>query len=229
MSSKTTANLGSPEVFATGIVFGIVAGIAVLCKAYTKSIVKTTLGWDDFWIVCALLSFWAEDILQLNLIMMARAGFPDMTTYLKVSYASVQFYIPAAVSVKLSLLCLYRRIFPTQSFRLASVVVMILVSIWGITYFFVNLFICNPPRKFWDPTVPGFCFNYGKPGLLVGLSVEIGLDCTILVLPIKMISGLQMNTGKKVSVAIIFLVGALRPCVPKTFQAPDLESFLTIE
>ena len=66
MSSKTTENLGSPEVFATGIVFAIVAGIAVLCKAYTKSIVKTALGWDDFWIVCALLFFWAEDILQLK-------------------------------------------------------------------------------------------------------------------------------------------------------------------
>ncbi len=65
MSSKTTENLGSPEVFATGIVFAIVAGIAVLCKAYTKSIVKTTLGGDDYWIFSALLFFWAEDILQL--------------------------------------------------------------------------------------------------------------------------------------------------------------------
>ena len=168
---------------------------------------------------------------------MARAGFPDMTTYLKVckhsknendlstslliqvGYASVQFYIPAAVSVKLSLLCLYGRIFPTPSFRLASVVVMILVSIWGITFFFVNLFLCNPPRKFWDPTVPGFCLEYGKIGLLVGLSLEIGLDCTILVLPIKMISGLQMNTGKKVSVALIFLVGALYVLHPHRLSA----------
>lgn len=66
MSSKTTENLGSPEVFATGIIFGILSGLAVLCKAYTKTIVKTSLGWDDFWVLCALLSFWAEDILQLN-------------------------------------------------------------------------------------------------------------------------------------------------------------------
>ncbi|CAL8575807.1 hypothetical protein XPA_001711 [Xanthoria parietina] len=207
MSSKGTENLGSPEVFATGIIFGILSGLAVLCKAYTKTIVKTSLGWDDFWVLCALLFFWAEDILQLNMIMIARAGFPDMTTYLKVSYASVQFYVPAAVSVKLSLLCLYRRLFPVHGFHLASVIVMGLVSVWGITFFFVNVFMCNPPRKFWEPLTPGFCFKYGKPGLLVGLSAEIALDCTILLLPIKMISGLQMNKTKKVSLALIFLVG----------------------
>ncbi len=159
--------------------------------------------------------------------MMARAGFPDMTTYLKVckhfknendlstsllfqvGYTSVQCYIPAAVSVKLSLLCLYRRIFPTQSSRLASEVVMIPVSYWGISYVFVNLFMCHPTEKLWDPTIPGFCFQDGKVKLLVGLSVEIGLDCTILVLPIKMVYGLQMNRAKKVSVAMIFLLGAL--------------------
>ena len=65
MSTKDNENLGSPEVFVTGIVFGCIAGIAVLCKAYTKTIVKTHLGWDDLWILCALLCFWVEDILQL--------------------------------------------------------------------------------------------------------------------------------------------------------------------
>lgn len=92
---------------------------------------------------------------------------------------------------------------------MASLIVMALVGVWGITFFFVNLFICNPPRKYWEPQTPGFCFKYGKPGILVGLSVEIALDCTILVLPIKMISGLQMNKTKKVSLALIFLVGGL--------------------
>lgn len=87
--------------------------------------------------------------------------------------------------------------------------VMGLVSVWGITFFFVNLFMCNPPRKFWEPQIPGFCFKYGKPGLLVGLSAEIALDCTILLLPVKMISGLQMNKTKKVSLGLIFLVGGL--------------------
>ena len=161
------------------------------------------------------------------MITIARAGFPNMTTYLKVfhlsmnqeitgpssltqiGYASVQFYIPSALSVKMSLLCLYRRLFPVQGFRLASMVVMILVGMWGVAYFFVNLLLCNPPRKFWEPTVPGFCFKYGAPGLLGGLTIEIGLDCIILALPIKMIYGLQMNRVKKVSVAMIFLVGAL--------------------
>lgn len=84
-----------------------------------------------------------------------------------------------------------------------------LVSVWGFTFFFVNVFMCNPPSKYWNPTTPGFCYKYGVPALLVGLSIEIALDCLILVLPIKMISGLQMTKAKKVSLALIFLVGGL--------------------
>ena len=64
--NATTANLGSNEVFVTGIVFGILASVVVFFRLFTK--ITNPAGkfdWDDWWILVAFILFWIEDALQI--------------------------------------------------------------------------------------------------------------------------------------------------------------------
>lgn len=63
-------------------------------------------------------------------------------------------------------------------------------------------------HKFWDPTVPGHCYNFNSFFLAMEL-MNLFLDVAILALPIKMILGLQLPTRKKVVIGCIFLLGGL--------------------
>ena len=47
------------SIFVTGIVFGILATIAVALRLLTRSFVKAKYGWDDWWIIFTLLAFYA--------------------------------------------------------------------------------------------------------------------------------------------------------------------------
>lgn len=64
--SSDFANLDSDEVFVTGMVFGVLAAVAVFLRFLTKITNPTGLfGWDDWWILIACLLFWLEDGLQI--------------------------------------------------------------------------------------------------------------------------------------------------------------------
>ena len=126
----------------------------------------------------------------------------------QLEYISGLFYNPTTVSVKISILCLYRRIFDTPSFRLASLIVMIFCVLWAFGCGFAQAFICNTPGSFRDPTVKGYCYGYGM-FFVLGLSMEMILDAVIVCLPVRMVFGMQLSRARKISVSLIFLLGGL--------------------
>ena len=69
-------------------------------------------------------------------------------------------------------------------------------------------FQCRPIKKAWLPLTPGHCIP--TLGLIIGLqAANTFLDIVILALPVYAVSQLQMSLAKKISVAGIFLLGAL--------------------
>ena len=131
----------------------------------------------------------------------------------QVQHATAQLYTTTACLIKISLLCLYRRLFTTRRFRLASLNVMIACVRRAFGCGVATVFICNPPQHFWNARSDGSCFPYGK-ALISILSLESGLDTIILILPIRMIFGLQMSRGKQISLSLIFLIGGLWVFLP---------------
>jgi hypothetical protein len=67
---------------------------------------------------------------------------------------------------------------------------------------------CIPMRHFWDPTVPGECFNFDNFFLVMSI-VEIIIDVALLLLPLRMIANLQLNLQKKLMLSGIFALGIL--------------------
>ena len=109
---------------------------------------------------------------------------------------------------KISVLCLYRRIFITKSFRRNSSVVIAAVVIYWVASVLGFLTECIPVQGNWDPAVNAHCTN--TAALFFGLELyNCVLDVIILCLPLGVIRGLQMPMKQKVAVGMIFLLGSL--------------------
>jgi hypothetical protein len=72
-------------------------------------------------------------------------------------------YYTTTALVKISLLFQYLRIFHCGFLRKVSIVLLVIVSIWGLAYSFMGWFPCFPVSGFWnrltDP--PPTCYGFG--------------------------------------------------------------------
>ena len=123
-------------------------------------------------------------------------------------YVTSVLYYSIAAPAKISLLCLYRRIFAVHSFKRMSLLVGLLVVLWWLAATLANIFSCMPVELMWDLSLKGRCFNFNIFWFSIGI-IETVIDIIILILPIKMITGLQMSRRKKIVLSGIFLLGGL--------------------
>jgi hypothetical protein len=111
--------------------------------------------------------------------------------------------------VKLSALHLYITIFPKKSFRYVSYGVMGLSVAYCLVNFFQLLLACHPIAYNWDKTIPGgSCMNANAPFLSSAI-INVAIDVIIVILPMPVLWNLQMKVSKKVSISLIFGIGAL--------------------
>ena len=112
---------------------------------------------------------------------------------------------------KLCLLYFYRRVFSGAAFSVVTITTIILVVIWGVSFFFSTLFDCTPINLSLN-LPPGnpevYCIN--QTANFWGLSIsDVLVDLIILVIPFPFLWKLQMSTKHKLGVSSIFLLGAL--------------------
>ena len=112
------------------------------------------------------------------------------------------------LAVRLSVLCLYRRIFITQTFRRITLILGIIVVIHVLLIMIAGAIRCLPVASIWDRNVPStFCINYSA-GYLWGLIINACIDAAILCLPVVMIRRLHLKRSKRMALTGIFLLGA---------------------
>ncbi len=111
---------------------------------------------------------------------------------------------------KMTVLLLYRRIFPGETFKKAVMIGYGVVFLWTVGYFFSNLFQCWPIATNW--TWWGFskdlCINTNMMILSQSWS-DVFTDLAILAMPLPCIWALQMKFRHKLGVSAIFLLGLL--------------------
>lgn len=123
-------------------------------------------------------------------------------------YAYQLIYTATILSVKLSILTYYVRIFQIRPFRIAVYAVGSLVVVWAITVWFISIFSCRPINGFWDTSVTSSCVSNKE--FYVGNAVpNICTDVMILILPLRMVWALQTTRMQKVTLSGIFLLGGL--------------------
>ena len=130
----------------------------------------------------------------------------DFTEDLK-SYIIVEsLYCAALLSIKLSILCLYNRIFPQRWFRITSIVVAVFIAALFTTGFFASIFQCVPISSQWNPKVPGRCINYGSWVHATGI-VNILSDFILLGLPMPLVWRIKTSKAKRWQLTITFAMG----------------------
>ena len=72
-------------------------------------------------------------------------------------------YSVAIVLTKLSILALYRRIFPFTAVTICGIIIGIIVMLYNAALIVVAFTSCVPLKKRWDPSLPGWCMNTSIP------------------------------------------------------------------
>ena len=110
--------------------------------------------------------------------------------------------------IKISIIIFYRRVFSTRQFRIATDVLIGIVTAWGVAKFLYASLQCQRLAKALDTLLTGQCFNAMQ--YITGISaVNIVLDFAILLLPMRMVWNLQRPWQDKLALSAVFMIGAL--------------------
>jgi hypothetical protein len=132
----------------------------------------------------------------------------DQVVFFKLLLAFENIYVTAVMLVKLALLQMYLRIFPSRRFRQISAVIAAVVVGWWIAICAVSIFQCNPIKRAWLPWIDGTCINL-KASFIGNAIPNIATDVAILCMPVRQILKLQVSLAQKLSLMVIFLLGSL--------------------
>lgn len=137
--------------------------------------------------------------------------FDNITAILKIYYFDEDLYLTALPLVKISILLFYLRIFPQIWFRYACFATMAACVGYGIAFFLVSVFQCQPldlAWNHWDGEHPGKCNDINAQGW-TSAALNVVLDIVVLVLPMPVIAKLELNKRKKALVVLMFSTGFL--------------------
>ncbi|GJP94586.1 PTH11-like integral membrane protein [Aspergillus niger] len=127
---------------------------------------------------------------------------------LKRLWAAIPFYNASLIFTKFSILFQYLRIFPDRRFRLACWIVFGIVATYG-TWAVVSGFLnCVPVAKFWNRNISGYCLSF-EAVWFFNASMNIATDTTLLILPMPLLSQLQLPRMQKFALMGVFAIGGL--------------------
>ncbi|KAI9035507.1 uncharacterized protein KD926_003435 [Aspergillus affinis] len=200
-SSKTAADI-------VGIVLTLVAvGARLLARIRSGA----RLSWDDYLIFLALMGQLSYAIL----LFLSNANgdgrhmifVKDQKRFVQESAANAIVYAITVMATKISILFLYRRIFPTRSLLLGAYFVGATVIAYNVALAFVAAFQCVPFSSMWTGE-PGKCIGISVPFTIFAV-VNVVTDFAILALPVKPVLELHMRRNRKIQVLTIFLLGGM--------------------
>ncbi|KAI4263331.1 MAG: hypothetical protein L6R42_001521 [Xanthoria sp. 1 TBL-2021] len=244
---------GGAANVATAIVFVVLDSLAVFLRILSKSKTKHYFSADDWWILAALVFFyaWAGQILYgqcpVQCSWLVRSdfascgrnrrifggddahecwrcsgsfeGFPQLLDCSciagllndrQILWVAELFFPFTITCVKISILCFYRTIFSTRTFRRVTYAISAICAMWMFAGFWVIIFQCRPVRAVYDTSLAATadCFPFARFVFTYELTNAL-IDVSILVLPIYMVRQLQMETRQKLQVISIFAMGGL--------------------
>ncbi|KAE8353275.1 hypothetical protein BDV28DRAFT_148217 [Aspergillus coremiiformis] len=194
----------------------VLSAVAVGLRLWTRRILGNRVGVDDWLILVSwfiFLGFSGNILVGVytcgggQVYTSEEEARKKLVQYLQSSYAIAPLYAVNVTTVKLSILFLYRRLFPIPSFQRANMGVMVFCFVWFVIAIIGDIFYCIPIQRFWDPAVPGSCFDFPVYFLIMEV-VDLLLDVIIIGLPMKIILGLPLSLRKRLAVVGIFLLGA---------------------
>jgi len=219
------------DVLICNIILLVAITIAISIRLYTRLIVIKHPGVDDLLATISYVLATAELILMC---VATKYGLgkhieyvsePELEEMLRIDYAMELLYITAFISIKMSFVCLYLRIFPHRIFRMINYSLLVFLAAQMIEEFFVVIFQCWPVHKAWEPWAPGKCLHM-LPFFYTSFGVKLVTDLAIFIMPIPMMKGANMPRTQYYGVLAMFTLGFF-VCVVSIIRATYLKNTST--
>ncbi|OLN87826.1 hypothetical protein CCHL11_00535 [Colletotrichum chlorophyti] len=201
-----------PELSGTTTALLVLATTFVGLRFWARWSVGFHYGLDDWFMVVGLVFTFVAG--AINYAMIAQGLGRHASTlsqnqqveFLKLLLAFECIYVTAVMFVKISLLLMYRRIFPSRGFKIAVMILGGLTIAWWIAIVLVCVFQCTPVSKAYMPWIEGTCIDL-KASFIGNAIPNIMTDVAILCLPINQVWKLQVTLAQRLSLCFMFLLG----------------------
>ncbi|RAL03556.1 uncharacterized protein BO80DRAFT_401669 [Aspergillus ibericus CBS 121593] len=130
-----------------------------------------------------------------------------MTNFYKIFLSNQFTYFLIGPTIKVSIICFYRRVFTVPTFQRTSFAINALIILWGAVIFLACALQCRPLNAYWDPNVPGQCLDDYKL-IVVNQIFNVIMDFVILALPLPMIWNLHRTWQEKLALNGVFALAA---------------------
>ena len=130
-----------------------------------------------------------------------------LVTTLQISWVETLFYQLSLAFSKISILCLYIRIFAYTYARFSAIIVLAIVIIYNILGFVSTMTLCRPLNAYWDFNVKGKCHPISF--MWAAISLHIATDFLIFLLPLPVVYRMTLPRAQKIGLLLIFALGFL--------------------
>ena len=141
-------------------------------------------------------------------------------------YSTNVAYCASATFIKLAILFQYLRLFAesatstsSSQYRVVRRIIFFLItlsSLWGLTFFLLSIFPCQPIYKNWHPYVDGKCFGWGSKNpadffvmFAAHTASNMFLDILVLLTPIPFLGMLRLAGKSKAGLITLFTLGCM--------------------
>lgn len=222
-------------VLGVALAFSIFAVVAVSLRLLAHAIAHKRSTYSDYLIIAACVFAVGLQSVSITGVFEAGIGYghvmdivveygPGPITKLSQLIVPLQFLWVLSLScTKLSILCLYLRIFPFRWIAWSSYATMSIIVAWTVATILAGCLICRPFAFNWDKTIPGgYCGNQVTSFTVTGV-INLVTDVVVLALPMQPLYQLQMATYKKVVFISIFGLGIFT-CIISVLRISVLSS-----
>jgi len=124
----------------------------------------------------------------------------------KTFYVTIVLYNATLMSAKVTFLLQYYRVFTLRKMRIIVLAALSIIGCWCLSQLLVVIFNCNPIHKFWKPETPGTCIP-NLPFWYINAAGNIVTDVAIFILPLPVLSSLNLRKAQKLVLMGIFSLG----------------------
>ncbi|KXJ87148.1 hypothetical protein Micbo1qcDRAFT_218430 [Microdochium bolleyi] len=212
-TADDTPNDG-PKLTTIATVFTVLSFFFLSLRFYVRGIMIKAVGSDDYVLVVtwiAACGFTVVTILQskwgLGLKFVEDMPPQNIYNFGLLQYMGAPFYITSILGFKLSLMLSYLR-FMTQGWvRTTTIVTAVLCCLFHLSFLIVQINLCQPIAKQWDPLIEGGSCLAAVPFYTSMASLTIVFDVAVMLLPFPVLLGSQIQSRKKLVLLGLFALG----------------------
>lgn len=213
---------GSPGIVISGSILGFITTIVVVLRFWSRSLIRQQFGWDDYLCLAALITHHVAMVASCVGAIHGGLGRDMRITAVEDPYSVVILfqsifaaeigYTFSSPLIKLSVLALYWRLFPTPFMKLGCRILAAACVAWFIAIFILDFVQCIPLEAFWFVNLQALpttrCLDPIHAFLGNSIANSI-IDFCTLILPIHEIMKLHTTTRRKASISAVFLLGGM--------------------